>query len=144
VGENGSVKHSWAICSLKYAMDCGHEVRAYSHEVRASAGAMPPCRYDMPETQISCEQVKKPCPCPHETDNVGSARGSVTRGENTVKGIYADENSTAEICAEVACFHGSHAEESGSRTSGVEEVVKLNAMMDGDGEGRLVEATNGE
>jgi hypothetical protein len=125
-------------------MGYGHAVRAYSHEVRASAGAMQPCRYDMPEKQIFCELVKKPCPCPHESDNVGSARGSVTQGENMVKGIYADENPTAEIYAEVACFLGSHAEESGSCTSGVEEAVKVSAMVNGDGAGRLVGAPNGE
>ena len=61
-----------------------------------------------------------------------------------VKGIYAGENSTAEIYVEVAYFLGSHAEESGSRISGVEEVVKVSAMVNGDGAGRLVRAPNGE
>jgi len=42
-----------------------------------------------------------------------------------VKGIYADENLTAEI-AEVAYFLGSHAEESESLTSDVMEVETVN------------------
>jgi hypothetical protein len=42
------------------------------------------------------------------------------KGESMVKGIYAgDENSTAEICTEVAYFLGNYAEESEGRTSGV-------------------------
>jgi hypothetical protein len=57
-----------------------------------------------------------------------------------VKGIYADENSTAEICTEVAYFLGSHAEESESHTSGVVEVETVNAMMDDDGMERVAEA----
>lgn len=126
------------------ALDCGRAVRVYNHEVNASVSAMQPCRYDMQEKQISSEVVEKPCPCPGGSDNVGSAKGSVTQGESMVKGTYADENSTAEICAEAACCLGSHAEESGSRTSGVEEVVMVNAMMDGDGAERLARASYGE
>jgi hypothetical protein len=57
-----------------------------------------------------------------------------------VKGIYADENSTAEICMEVAYFLGSHTEESESHTSGVVEVETVNAMMDDDGMERVAEA----
>lgn len=104
---------------------------------------MQPCHYDMQEKETSSEVVVKK-PCPRGSDNVGSAKGSVTQGENMVKAIYADENSTAEICAEVACFPGSHAEESGSRTSGVEEVVTVSVMMDGDGAERLARASYGE
>jgi hypothetical protein len=48
-----------------------------------------------------------------------------------VKGIYAGENSTAEICTEVAYFLSSYAEESEGRTSGVVEVetVPVNAII---------------
>lgn len=83
------------------ASDCGRAVRAYSHEVKASASAMQPYHYDEQEKEISFE-VKEPCPSPHGSDNVGSETVSETKGESMVKGIYADENSTAEICAEVA------------------------------------------
>lgn len=143
-GENGSAKHSWAICSLTYALDYRDAERAYSHEVRANAGAMRPCRYDMREKGISFEPVRKPCPCPRGNDNEGSATGSVTQGESMVKGIYADENSTAETYERAACFLDSHAEESASRTSGVEVVETASAMMDGDGVGRMVGASNDE
>jgi hypothetical protein len=61
-----------------------------------------------------------------------------------VKGIYADNNLTAEICAEVAYFLGSHAEESESLTSGVVEVETVNVMMDDDGVERVAEAWCGE
>ena len=59
------------------ALDCGHAVRAYNHEVNASVSVMQPCRYGMQEKEISSE-VEKPCPCPRGSDNVGSAKGSVT------------------------------------------------------------------
>jgi hypothetical protein len=143
-GENGSVKHSWAICSLTYALDYRDAVRAYSHEVRANAGAMQPCHYDMQEKGISFELVRKPCPCPRGNDNEGSATGSVTRDESMAKEIYAGENSTAETYEGFACFLDSHAEESASRTSGAEVVETVSAMMDGDGAGRMVGAPNDE
>jgi len=142
-GENGSAKDSWVICSLTNASDCGRAVRAYSHEVKASASTMQPYHYDEQERKISFG-VKEPCPSPRGSDNVGSETGSETNGESMVKGIYADENSTAEICAEVAYFLGSHAEESESRTSGAVEVVMVNAMMDDDGAERVAEAWRGE
>jgi len=104
---------------------------------------MQPYRYDEQEKRISFE-VKEPCSGPRGSDNVGSETGSETKGESMVKGIYADENSTAEICAEVAYFLGSHAEESESRTSGVVEVETVNTMMDDDGAERVAEAWRGE
>lgn len=104
---------------------------------------MQPYSCDGQEREISFE-VKEPCPGPPGSDNVGSETESETKGESTVKGIYADENSTAEICAQVAYFLGSHAEESESRTSGVVEVVMVNALMDDDGVERLAEAWRGE
>jgi hypothetical protein len=118
-------------------------VRAYIHEVKASISAMRPGHYDKQEKETSSEVlVNKPCPSPRGSDNVGSAKGSVTQGESMVKGIHANKNSTAEICAEAACFPSSHAEESGSRTSGVEGVVvTVGAMMDGDGAERVVRAS---
>jgi len=128
---------------LRNASDCGRAVRAYSHEVKASASVMQPYRYDEQEKKISFE-VKGPCPDPSGSDNVGSETGSETKGESMVKGIYADENSTAEICAEVAYFLGSHAEESESRTSGVVGVETVNEMMDDDGAETVVEAWHGE
>jgi hypothetical protein len=88
--------------------------------------------------------VKEPGPGPRESDNVESETGSETKGESMVKGFYAVENSTAEICAEVAYFVGSRAEESESRTSGVVEVETVNAMMDDDGAERVAEAWRGE
>jgi hypothetical protein len=121
-------------------------VRAYSHEVKASASATRPYRYDEQEKEISFE-VKEPCPSPRGSDNAGSETGNETKGESMVKGIDADENSensTAEICAEVAYFLEGHAEESESRTSGVVEVVTVNATMD-DGDAETVaEAWRGE
>jgi hypothetical protein len=119
-------------------------VRVYIHEVNVSVGAVRPCRFDVQEKRISFEVVKKPCPSPCGGDNVGSARGSVTLGESTVTGIYADEDSTAEICAEVAYFLGSRAEGNGSRTSGVEGVETVSAMMVGDAAERVVAASYGE
>lgn len=104
---------------------------------------MQPYRYGEQEKEISFE-VKEPCPSPRGSDNAGSETGSETKGENTVKGIYADENSTAEICAEVAYFLGSHAEESANHTSGVVEVVTVNAMVDDVGAERMAEAWRGE
>ena len=121
------------------ASDCDRVVRAYSHEVKESASAMQPYRYDGQEKEISFE-VKEPCPSPSGSDNVGSETGNETKGESTVKGIYADGNSTAEICAVVAYFRGSHAEESESHIFGAVEVVKVNAMMDDDGAERVAEA----
>ena len=104
---------------------------------------MRPYRYDEQEKEISFE-VKEPCPSPRGSDNVGSETGNETKGESMVNGIDVDENSTAEICAEVAYFLGSHAEESESRTSGVVEVVTVNATMDGGGAERVAEAWRGE
>jgi hypothetical protein len=104
---------------------------------------MQPYRYDEQEKEISFE-VKEPCPSPRGSDNVGSETGSETNGESMVKGTYADENSTAEICAEVAYVLGSHVEESESRTSGVVEVETVNAIMDDDGVERMAEAWRGE
>lgn len=104
---------------------------------------MQPYRYGEQERTISFE-VTVPCPSPRGSDNAGSEMGSETKGENMVKGIYADENSTAEICAEVAYFLGSHAEESASCTSGVVEVVIVNAMVDDGGAERVAEAWRGE
>jgi|SRR6266436_2540188 len=141
-GENGSAKDSWAICSLMNASDCGHAVRVYSHEVNASASATQPYRYDEQEKGTSFE-AKEPCPSPRGSDSVGSATGSATKGESVAKRIYADENSTAEICAEVACFLGSHAEESESRTSGVVEVVTVSATADDGGAERVAGASHG-
>lgn len=141
---SASAKGSWAICSSTNALDYDRAVRANNHEVNVSAGAMRPCRYDMQEKRISFEMVKKPCPSPRGGDNVGSARGTLTLGESMVKGTYAGENSTAEICAEVACFLDSRAEESGSRTSGVEEVVTASAMMVGDAAERVAQASYDE
>lgn len=104
---------------------------------------MQPYRYDEQEKKISFE-VKEPCPSPRGSDSVGSETGSEINGESMVKRIYGDEDSTAETCAEVAYFLGSHAEESESRTSGAVEVVMVNAMMDDDGEERWAGAWRGE
>lgn len=125
------------------ASDCGHAVRAYSHEVKASASVMRPYRYDEQEKEISFE-VKEPCPSLRGSDNAENETGSETKGESMVKGIYAGENSTVEICAEVAYFLGSRAEESESRTSGAVEVETVNAMMDDDCAERVAEAWRGE
>jgi len=103
---------------------------------------MQPCHCDMQEKVTFFGVVKKPSPSQRGSDNVGSARGTVTQGESMVKGIYADENSTVEICAEVACSLGSHAEERGSRTSGVEEVETVSAMVNGDGVERVAGAAS--
>jgi hypothetical protein len=119
-------------------------VRAYSHEVKPSVSVMQPYHYDRQENRISFAVVKKPCPGPRGSDNVGSERGSATNGESMEMEIYADESSTAETCVEVACFLGSHAEESVSRTSAVVEVVTVSAIMDGDGAERAVAALHGE
>ena len=73
---------------------------------------------------------------------MGSETGSETKGECMVKGIYADENPTAEICGEVAYFLGSHAEGSESYTSGVVEVVTVNMMQNDNGVGIMMAATS--
>ena len=104
---------------------------------------MQPYRYDEQEKEISFE-VKEPCPSQRGSRSVGSGSGSETKGESMVKGIYADEKSTAEICAVAAYYPGSHAEESESQTSVVVEVETVNAMMDGGGAERLAEAWHGE
>jgi len=141
-GENGSA-NSWAICSLTNASDCGHGVKVYSHGVKVSASATKPCHYDEQEKETSFE-AKEPCPNPRESDNAGSETGSATKGESVVKRIYADENPMAEICAEVACFLGSHGEESVSRTSGVVEVETVSAMVNDGGAERVAGASYGE
>lgn len=120
------------ICSLMNAGGCGHAVRAYIHEVKASASAIHPCHYDVREKQISSEAAKRPCPSPHESDKVANVRGSVTRGDCKVKGIYADERPVAEIYAEAACFPDSHAEGNVSRTAAAEAGTG-SARMDGGG-----------
>jgi hypothetical protein len=122
--------------------DCGHAVKVYSHEVKVSASATQPYHYDEQEKEISFE-VNEPCPSPRGSDNVGNETGNETKGESMVNGIDADENSKAEICAEVAYFLESH-EESESRPSGVVEVVTVNATMDDGGAERTAEAWRGE
>jgi hypothetical protein len=110
---------------------CGCAARAYSHEVEASECD---AALDEQENDISFK-VKEPCLGPRGSDDVGSETGSGTRGDSEcmAKGIYTDENSTTEICMEVAYFPSSYAEESESHTSGIMEVVTVNAMMDDDG-----------
>jgi hypothetical protein len=56
-------------------------------------------------------------PSPRKGDDLESE----TKRESMVKGIYADENSAAEICTDVAYFLSSRAAESKSHTSGVVE-----------------------
>src|SRR5260370_27908320 len=145
-GEDGSAKNSWAIGSLTNASDCGRVVRAYSHEVKPSVSVMQPYHYDRVENRISFAVVKKPCPSPRGSDNVGSERGSATSGESMGMEIDADENSTAEtrVGVGVACFLGSHAEESVSRTSAVVAVVTVSAIMHGDGAERAAAALHVE
>jgi len=140
-GENESARSPWAICSLTNARDCGHVVRVYIHVVRASA--IHPCHYDVQEKQISFEVAKRPCPSPHGSDKVANARGSVTRGDCKVKGIYADEKVVAKIYAEVACFPESHAEGNVSRTVAAEETGTGSARMDGGGVEKVVGASHG-
>jgi len=131
------------ICSLMNARDCGHDaVRAYIHEVKASA--IYPCHYDVQEKQISFEVAKRPCPSPHESDKVANVRGSVTRGDCKVKGIYADGKPVAEIYAEVACFPfpDSHAEGNVSRTAAAEEAGTGSARMGGGGVEKVAGASH--
>jgi hypothetical protein len=61
-----------------------------------------------------------------------------------MKGVYTNENSTAEICTKVAYFLDSDTDESESRTSSAMEVEIVNAMMDDDSVERCAEACGGE
>lgn len=91
---------------------------------------------------ISFEVVKKPCR-PRESDKVVNVRGSATQAESKVKGIYADEKPTAEICAGVAYFPDSHAEGNVSRTACALEVVEVSARLDDDDAERMAGASYG-
>jgi len=62
---------------------------------------------------------------------VVNVRGSVTRDDCKVKGIYTDEKPVAEIYVEVACFPDSHAEGNMSHTATAEEAGTGSARMDG-------------
>jgi len=69
-------------------------------------------------------------------------RGSVTRDDCKVKGIYADEKPVAEIYAEVACFPDSHAEGNVSHTAAAEEAGTGSARMDGGGGEKVAGASH--